>query len=383
MFTTICHVVEVPSENPYAFPAAWLKGVAVHHDRRRFRHLVVTLGPRNNIHMELERRGVDAFALGSLSRLSYPRALVRLVKLLRHEQVDIVQTHLFDPSILGLVSGRVARVDAVLVTRHHSDFTTLFDKPLHRWLDRRQAVQADLVIAASEGVRRSMVELEHVPFEHIIVHHYGFEFEDLRPTLTTHERTGLRKTMGVDGDGPLLAVVARLSRDKGHRYLLEAIPRVRNEWPGLRVVFVGIGPLSDELVTLAAELGLSETVSFLGVRGDAHRIIEASDLVVHPSLTEAFCNVIIEAMALERPLVATDVSGASEQIDAGITGHLVPPGDPLALSAAILKILSDPEAAARMASEARRRVVQRFSFPRMMRIYEETYVSVLDNPERR
>jgi len=228
-----------------------------------------------------------------------------------------------------------------------------------------------------------MVELEHVPFEHIIVHHYGFEFEDLRPTLTTHERTGLRKTMGVDGDGPLLAVVARLSRDKGHRYLLEAIPRVRNEWPGLRVVFVGIGPLSDELVTLAAELGLSETVSFLGVRGDAHRIIEASDLVVHPSLTEAFCNVIIEAMALERPLVATDVSGASEQIDAGITGHLVPPGDPLALSAAILKILSDPEAAARMASEARRRVVQRFSFPRMMRIYEETYVSVLDNPERR
>ncbi len=370
--TTVCHVVDLPAENP------WLNGVATHHDRSRFRHLVTSLGPRTELHAGLERRGVRTFALGAPSRTAYPGAVARLAALVRREEVDIVQTHLFDPSVVGLVAGRVGRAPAVLVTRHHSDFTTLFDKPVHRWLDRQQALRADLVLAASAAVRRSMVELEHVPEDRIVVHRYGYEFDQLRPRLDGEGRAALRRELGVDGDGgPLLAVIARLSVDKGHRYLFEALPELRDGWPGLRVVLSGTGPRREELGALADSHGLGDCVSFLGWRSDAHRVMEAADVVVHPTLHEAFCSVIIEAMALERPLVTTDVAAAPEQVDSGETGILVPARDPQALAGAVATMLSDPERAAAMGTEARRRVVERFNFPRMMRLYEDTYDEVL------
>lgn len=377
MTASVCHVTDLPVPNP------WLNGVAVNHDRTRFRHLVATLGPRNELHLELERRGMAAFALGARSRRDYPRALSRLVSLLRRERVDIVQTHLFDPSVLGLIGGRLARRPVVLVTRHHSDFTTIFDKPVHRWLDRQQALRADLALAASEAVRRSMIDLEHVPADRIVVHRYGYDFEALRPRLAQAERAELRRELGVDGDGPLLAVIARLSVDKGHRYLFEALPSLRKTWPGLRVALAGRGPLREELESSAASLGLGDVVGFLGYRRDAQRIMEAADLVVHPTLHEAFCSVIIEAMALERPLVATAVAAAPEQVDQDETGILVPARDPAALSAAVASLLSDRERAAAMGMEARRRVVARFSFPEMMRLYEETYDDVLSRRRRR
>lgn len=371
MVTTVCHVVDLPVENP------WLNGVADHHDRSRFRHIVASVGPRTELHAGLERHGVDALALGAASRRAYPQAVARLVRLLRREEIDIVQTHLFDPSLVGLVAGRLARAPATLVTRHHSDFTTIFDKPVHRWLDRQQALRSDLVLAASEAVRQAMIEHERVPADKIVVHRYGYEFDSLRPQLSADGRHQLRRELGVQGDGPLLAVIARLSVDKGHRYLFEALPELVERWPGLRVALCGTGPLRDELETLAESTGLGRTVTFLGWRSDAQRIMEASDLVVHPTLHEAFCSVIIEAMALERPLVATDVAAAPEQVDTGETGILVPARDPRALAEAIATVLADPVSAAAMGRAARRRVVDRFSFPRMMRLYEDTYDEVL------
>ncbi|MEJ7766048.1 MAG: glycosyltransferase family 4 protein, partial [Acidimicrobiales bacterium] len=238
-------------------------------------------------------------------------------------------------------------------------------------------------LAASEAVRRSMVELEHVPPDRIVVHRYGYEFDALRPQLTPEARCQLRRSLGIEGGGPLLAVIARLSTSKGHRYLFEALPALRDEWPGLRVVLSGTGPLRGELEGLAASLDLTDVVTFLGWRSDAHRIMEAADLVVHPTLHEAFCSVIIEAMALERPLVATDVAAAPEQVDPGETGLLVPARDPEALTAAIRTMLADPAAAEAMGSEARRRVVERFSFPTMMSLYEDTYDEVIARAQPR
>jgi len=365
--TTICQVIDFPLDIPL------LRGIAAHHDRSRFRHIVAALGPKNEAHARLEREGVKVFALGACSRTGYPAAMARLVSLLRREHVNIVQTHLFEPSLLGLLGGRLARVPAVVVTRHHSDFTTLMNKPVHRWLDRQQALRADLVMAVSAAVRRSMVELEHVPTGRIVVCPHGYDFDELRPSLISQERDELRRALGVPDSGPLLAVVARLCPLKGHQYLFRALPELLVDWPGLRVVLAGGGPHQQDLERQVASEGLAGVVSFLGHRPDAQRIMEAADIVVHPTLTEAFSHVIIEAMALERPLVATDVAAAPEQVDTNETGVLVPARDPKAMAAAIRSLLVDPGAATEMGREARRRVVDRFSFPKMIGLYEEVY----------
>ena len=131
--------------------------------------------------------------------------------------------------------------------------------------------------------------------------------------------------------------------------------------------------LEDE----ARQLGVDEHVAFLGWRPDALRLMEAADVVVHPSLSEAFCNVLIEALALERPLVATDVGGAREQVDDGETGVLVAPSDPASLRDAILDLLGRPAEAAAMGREGRRRTVERFAFSPQMARYEALYDELL------
>ncbi|MGI8792790.1 MAG: glycosyltransferase [Acidimicrobiales bacterium] len=362
----VLHFIDLPG------PVPFLNGIAAHYDRSRFEHVVATLGPRNELHRELERRGVSSFAMAATSRTQFPLAVGRLARLLRSEQIDILQTHLFWPSLLGLCAGSLARTPVKLVTRHHSDFTTTFNHPIHRRLDQLQAHWADHVLAASEAVKRDMMRFESVPDNRITVARYGYDFEDLRPELSPDDRVRLRRELGAEGR-TLIVTTARLSPEKGHRFLFDALSALIGPHPDLLLVLVGIGPLDGELRALASTLGISEHVRFLGWRNDAHRIIEAADLVVHPSFHEAFCSVIIESMAMERPLVAANVAAAPEQIDNTGTGLLVPPRDSEALRVGIEWVLQNREASAAMGRLARERVVERFSFPRMMALYEAVY----------
>jgi glycosyltransferase involved in cell wall biosynthesis len=364
--TTVLHVVDLPCPNP------WLNGVAVNHDRARFRHLVASIGPRNAMHEHLERLGVRCLALDAAARTRWPLAVARLARVLRREQVDVVQAHLFAPGLIGLAAGKLAGTPFKVVTRHHADFTTIYNKPIHRRLDRWMALSADRVMAASEAVRRAMVRYESVPEGRIEVGRYGYDFEALRPRLSAARRRELRESLGGDANF-LVGTVARLSIEKGHEYLFRAIPEVVRCHPETRFVLVGTGPLRGDLEEAAQAAGIIGHVRFTGWRTDAQDIMEAMDLVVHPTLHEAFCSVIIEGMALERPMVVTDVAAAPEQVDHGETGLLVPPRDPAAIAAAILELRGDPERAGEMGREARRRVVERFNFPKMMREYEEFY----------
>jgi glycosyltransferase involved in cell wall biosynthesis len=303
-------------------------------------------------------------------------AVGRLAALLRRDRTDVVQTHLFYPSLLGLAAATVARTPTKLVTRHHSDFTTTFRRPVHRQLDRLQARWADRVLAASAAVKRDMVRYERVPAEKITVARYGYDFDRLRPRLSAADRDGLRDDLG-GRDRTIVATIERLSLSKGHRYLFEAAAKLIIRHPELVFVLAGTGPLEADLRALAEQHGLGDHVKFLGWRADAWAVIEASDLVVHPTLHEAFCSVIIESMALERPLVATDIAAAPEQIDDGESGILVPSRDPDAIVDAVERVLAGRDAARRMGLEARRRVVERFNFPKMMALYESIYEELL------
>ena len=367
----ILHVVDLPVPNP------WLNGVARHHDRDRYEHLVVSLGPRCELHAELERHGLRSFALEATTRADYPKTVLRLVRLLRTEGIDIVQTHLFDPSVLGLVAGAVARTTSKIVTRHHSDFTTTFNRPWHRRLDRLQAMYADRVMAASAAVKRDMLQYERVADRKVTVARYGYDFDVLRPSLDAAARRALREDLCGDADRPLLLTVSRLSTSKGHRYLIDGMPRILQAAPNALFLWAGTGPLEDELRSELESRRLVDHVKFLGWRSDVPHLMESADVIIHASLHEAFCSVIIEAMALARPLVATNVAAAPEQIDDGETGLLVPGRDGVALAEATVRFLEDPEFAARTAAEAQVRVRERFNFPKMMRLYESIYEDLL------
>jgi glycosyltransferase involved in cell wall biosynthesis len=369
---TIVHVVDLSVPNP------WLNGVALNHDRNRFRHVVVSLGPRCGLHESLEKLSVTTYALNATGYHRTLVAVARLRHILQGEKANIVQTHLFHPTTVGLAAATISGTQLKIVTRHHSDFTTVFRRPVHRRIDRYHAMTADRVMAASHAVKRAMLRYERVPEAKIAVTPYGYDFTNLRPRLTSSARGILREQMGGD-DRVLVATVARLSIEKGHRYLFDAIPLIVRYYPNVLFLLVGSGPMELTLKSDVRNRGIDQYVQFLGWRSDALDIIEASDLVVHPTLHEAFCSVIIEALSLERPLIATDVAAAPEQIDHGDTGLIVPARDGSALAQGILQILANSSIAAEYGRKARLRVVERYNFPKMMSIYEEYYIEWLNN----
>jgi glycosyltransferase involved in cell wall biosynthesis len=151
---------------------------------------------------------------------------------------------------------------------------------------------------------------------------------------------------------PCIAVIGRLTKQKGHSFLLVALSQVLMQQP-LHLLIIGSGSLETELRQQTKQIGLEEYVHFLGPRSDVIKILPYLDMLVSSSLWEGFPTILLEAMALGVPIVATDVSGSQELIENGITGLLVPPGSSRALADAILEMLSHPDRAKEMARKAR------------------------------
>jgi glycosyltransferase involved in cell wall biosynthesis len=185
-----------------------------------------------------------------------------------------------------------------------------------------------------------------------------------------------RKELGLPPEGPIIGTVGRLVPIKGHTWLVRAVARVLVEFPQTCVVLVGDGPLLGELKDLAAELGISPHVVFLGTRHDIPECLAVLDLFVLPSLNEGMGRALLEAMAVGCPVVATRVGGIPDIVADGTTGLLVPPRDDRALAEAILTLLWDPSRRAAYGEAARRHVDGRFDVETMVRNIERLYDEV-------
>ncbi len=183
-----------------------------------------------------------------------------------------------------------------------------------------------------------------------------------------------RASTGQAPSGKTVVVVARLSPEKGHRVLIEAVEMLKDRHPQARYLFAGDGPLRDELEREVAVRGLTRCIQFLGFRRDVPELLEGADLVVLPSLTEGLPWAVLESMASGKPIVATRVGAVGEVVEDGVTGRLVEPGDPKALAQALDAMLGcDPRTLDAMGRAARQRAEERFSQRRMVEAFEGGY----------
>jgi glycosyltransferase involved in cell wall biosynthesis len=179
------------------------------------------------------------------------------------------------------------------------------------------------------------------------------------------------------GSGPIVGIVARLDEVKGHTFLFEALSLLKAEFPTLQCLVVGDGPLRWRLEKEAKTRDLESLVRFLGFRQDMDDIYRRMDVLVLPSLTEGLPMTLLEAMAFEKPVVASSVGGIPEVVQNGRTGFLVPPKDAQMLARVLRRLILDPDLRRRMGTEGRRRVENAFSFEKEMTAYETLYGSVL------
>lgn len=336
---------------------------------RDVRYSVAAFGPfAGNAFLEEASSLCETFRLPE-SRSLLPLAAIELARWIRRRGVSIVHAHDFKSDALTILAAILTR--AIPVTTVHG-FIVLGPKSrayakANLWMLRRMT----RVLVVSEATKRFLVDQRvgessiRVVRNCIVLGAYPFGY-----------RSGvLKKDTGFSDDDAVIGSIGRLSEEKGQRLLLEAFPRVLERVPTARLAFAGDGPDARYLRERAAALGLERAVRFLGHRTDIRDVYGGLDLLVLSSYTEGLPNVVLEAMALGVPVVATAVGGTPELLRDGVTGRLVPSGDGEALAAAIVDAFLGPGAARDRAATARRHVEAEFDMSTLVRrthtIYRE------------
>jgi glycosyltransferase involved in cell wall biosynthesis len=323
---------------------------------------------------DFQALGVKVVDLG-MSRRWDLSALRRLVSLLREGRYHLLHTHLFRADLLGALARRWAKVPYLCSTVHNTD--PFYTHPLWRRLARWAAGEADRVIVISDSIGRFMGNQVGVDPGRLIRIHYGLKVSPGRPSL----REAIRSELGINPEAPVAGIIGRLTPQKSHKVLLEAFALVMAKLPESHLIIVGHDPdgLRPSLEALVDKLGLTNSVDFLGYRDDREAIIEAMDCFVLPSRWEGFGLVLLEAMTLGRPVVATKVGAIPEIVVDGTTGLLVETDSRAALADALVRILGDRDFARRLGTQGHNRVLYEFSPERMVDATVKCYEQILGN----
>lgn len=194
------------------------------------------------------------------------------------------------------------------------------------------------------------------------------------------DRKSKRESLNIPNDAPLVGTIGRLTEQKGFSFLIDAIPIVLKERPDVHFIIVGDGELSEPLRRLTISHGVNHRVVFTGPRSDIEEIFACLDLFVLPSLWEGLPTVILESMAANVPVVATDIPGTRDLIRDGYNGWLVPPGNAYALAEAILDALKNEQLSKIFAQRAQN-LVTTFSIDSVAKQYEQLFLSLVLNPQ--
>lgn len=325
----------------------------VRHLPPHYEPAVLCIHEAGPIGLEIQQTGVPFKVLGLKPGLLRPFDVLRLQDFLYQCQPDIVHTFLLTGSLYGRFAAMMARVPVVIGTE-----VNVYERkrPWHvqaeRWLMRG----TDAVIASAESVREFYIKQINADPAKVEVIYNAVDWSRLETTIS---REDMRRAMDVPVEGPLLGIIARLTEQKGHRVLLDALAQ-RPDLSRAHLVIVGDGPLSAALQRQAAGLGIADRVRFLGARRDLGNLLSAIDVFVMPSFWEGLPLAMVLAMGAGLPVVATRVAGIPEVVQDGVNGLLVTPGESGELGAALSRVVNDDTTRVLLGQAARAFVRPRF-----------------------
>ncbi len=345
--------------------------------------LLTVLGLRSHGHRaalvahpdgELQRRaseGPDLIPIANTGEMDFGAAW-RLSRVLRTMRPDVVHAHDAHAVAMIALARSLGRLDPLprFVVSRRVDFH-IRGNAFSRW----KYSQVDLFLCASNAIRQMLIG-DGVPTDRTSTVHDGCDLERVAAAsaLDVHQELWLPRS------APVVGNVAALVPHKGHRYLVNAAAAVVREVPDARFVIIGEGELEGSLRRQIKELHLEKHVLLAGFRADALSLQKSFDLFAMSSVTEGMGSVLLDAMEIGQPIVATSAGGIPEVVVDGQTGVLVPPRDAPALAAAIVRLLRDPERQTRLGAAARTRVRKSFSVERMVQRILAAYDRLAGTP---
>ncbi|MBN2059672.1 MAG: glycosyltransferase family 4 protein [Deltaproteobacteria bacterium] len=323
---------------------------------RTFRRLVQPLSPVN-----------DFFTLFAVTLF-----LIR-------NRYHIVHTHNSKAGFIGRMAAKLAGVPVIIHTVHGFAFhrqESALRRFLFKNLERTASRWCDKAIFISQPLIEWALEEKIIKEEKIVKIYSGINLDDFKPP-TDDEKRMTRKKWGIGEHDPVIGIVSKLWEGKGHSVLLNAVKELKQDIPDVKLVIVGEGDILNSLEKEAERLGLKDSVVFTGFQMNVSELIATFDVAVLPSFFEGMGRVILEAMAMEKPVVASRVGGIPDLVEPGKNGILTTPGNVLELSGALKKILQDKNLALKMGLEGRKRIRSEFSSEVMVKSINKIYQECL------
>lgn len=337
-------------------------------DRTEWDPHVICLGPRGTFADVLESANVPVICLNARGLLSLPRVFWRLRRELRRIKPALLQTFLFHANLVGRFAARLAGVPVVIsglrVAEHRSDWYGRID----RWTNSL----VDMNVCVSRGVAEFSKRRVGLKSSKLIVIPNSVDVDRFANT----KRADVSQ-FGIPANHRILISIGRLEHQKGIDVLLNAIALLKPLPDDVHFLIVGDGPDANTLRARAAELRIDNHVHFANRRDDVPDLLAASTALILPSRWEGMPNVVLEAMAAGRPVIASRVEGVEELVRHRETGLIVGPENPVELAAAISDLLGDSAFATAAGAESQRTALKEFATKKMSLAYTELYRRLL------
>lgn len=324
---------------------------------------------------EAKARSVSAIEPG-VSGYFHPGAIWRLSRYIRSAMPQIIHCqHSRDLSLVVPAADLSGKRPGILLSKRVGSYVSKRD-PFHRYTYSR----VDRVLAISEVIHRNVLATTPMPPGRVITLHDAIDAGEYSPGKGNRAR--VREEFGYPGETVVVGFVGRFSPGKGHEELLQAAARVTGARPHVRFLIAGEASAGEEAYErtvrgLCTSLGLDSVVSFAGFRRDIPDVMASFDILAFPSHAESFGVVLIEEMAMERPVVSTNCDGVLDIVVEGETGLYVSPRNSEQLAVALLRLIDDPDLRRKFGEAGRRRVLDLFDRRNQIDRLETIYDDVL------
>lgn len=300
-----------------------------------------------------------------------PRTVLHLLRIVHSRKIDLIHAHEFFTNVLGCTVAKLAGIP-VITTVHGKSYYT--DRWRRRLAYRAVARYANVFVTVSDELKAFLADTLGIPPARMTTIHNGVNLGWHQPGLA---EKATRSELGLAPGTPVVGAVGSLYPVKGHAYLLRALPEILEHHPDVTLLFVGKGDLRANLEAEARAAGLHEHVRFLGFRPGVTDLLATFDIFALPSVSEGLPLSLLEAMAMAKPVVASEVGGIPEVVLPGQTGLLVSPANPRSLAEAIVFLLDNPHLAKQIGQKARDHIACHFTLERMLERYQALYRACL------
>lgn len=360
------HVMFVITSMPVGGAETLLVEIIQRMDRQRFLPELCCLKEPGPLGKFLAQEGISVHTglIDPNNKYDF-RVLGRLRRLLKKQRTDAVVTVGTggDKMFWGRLAAKMVGVPVICSALHSTGLPDHVER-----LNRLLTPITDAFVAVAEPHGKYLAEKEGCPADRVCVIPNGVDVERFSPKKPDPT---IRAELGLPPQGPIVGIVAALRPEKAHERFLEVAALVRESIPETSFLVVGDGDRRAELEEMAVKLGLGKSVRFAGTRSDIPRMLATLDIFLLTSKMEANPVSIMEAMAMERPVVAFDVGSVHQTVLDRKTGILVPPGDIPQMAAEVINLINHPEVAAQIGRAARTHVVERWSVDAMVQGYEQ------------